>query len=276
MIAPLPRYASDLGPDNRCHISLAVRPRPALEAVSVRLATGPLQGLTIEWPSPFPGRIRRVISRSGAHRRYIVACYRHGDREAHGDATEEASAFVLLDACAGVEFQEQPVRFKFDWLNGQHEHVPDILVATGARSEFWECKRSCEANGFWIRKRSERMRELLLPFGVGYRVVTGDLLYRDYFLANARILRRFARRVVAVSASSEATAHARAAGEIALGRLASFLSGEEPIADVLALVYAGTLCADLRRPLTTHTPIRLPTTEEERPWVWQLFDVVSA
>ncbi|HEU0197674.1 MAG TPA: hypothetical protein VFQ88_10730 [Nevskiaceae bacterium] len=244
--------------------------------MSKHLGASPVPGLTIEWPSPFPGRIRRVISRSGAHRRYVVACYRHGDLEAHADATEEASAFALLDACAGVEFQEQPARLKFDWLDGQHEHVPDILVATGARSEFWECKRSSEADGFWIRKRSERMRELLLPLGVGYRVVTGDVLHRGSFLANAQILRRFAKHVVAVSASSEATARTCAAGEIVLSRLASFLSGEEPIADVLALVYAGTLCADLRAPLTAHTPIRLPSTEEERPWVWQLFDAASA
>lgn len=276
MVARLTASALELGPHSRYLLTPSPKLIPALARVQRQLCSTPTAGLAIEWPSSFPSRIRKVISRSGAHRRYIVPCYRYGDVEAHGDATEEAAAFILLDACAGVEFQEQPARFKFEWTGRQRQHVPDILVASDARCEFWECKRSSEANGFWIRKRSERMRELLLPFGVGYRVVTGELLYRDYFLANARILRRFARRVVAVSASSEATAHARAAGEIALGRLASFLSGEEPIADVLALVYAGTLCADLRRPLTTHTPIRLPTTEEERPWVWQLFDVVSA
>lgn len=276
MVALLPSDVSYLGTDSRYPVALSVKPQPALEAVCKRLGTDPISGLTIEWPSPFPGRIRKVISRSGAHRRYSVRCYRHGERDAHGDAAEEAASFILLDACPRIEFQEQPARLKFEWLGRQHEHVPDILVATGVRCEFWECKRSSEADGFWIRKRSERMRELLLPLGVGYRVVTGDLLHRNSYLANARIMRRFAKHPVPESTLAEAAACTRAAGEIALGKLADFLIGKESVADVLALMHAGTLCADLSHPLTRRTPIRLPSTEEEEPWVWQLFDAASA
>lgn len=276
MIALPTPSASELGTSSRYLQTPSLKSRPALEAVQRRLGSTPTRALTIEWPQPFPGRIRRVISRSGTHRRYIVPAYRQGDHEAHGDATEEADAFILLDACAGVEFQEQPARFKFEWLGSVREHIPDVLVATRTRCEFWECKRSAEADGFWIRKRTERMRELLQPLGVGYRLVTGDPLHRDSFLTNARILRRFAKRVVTASTSAEATARTRAAGEITLLRLTAFLTGEAPVADVLALVYDGTLCADLRHPLTRQTAIRLPHTTEETPWVWQLFGAASA
>lgn len=275
MVALLPSNASQVGADSRYLVTLSPKPQLALEAVRQRLGAEPVSGLKITWPLMFPGRVRKVISRSGVHRRYSVPCYRYGEREAHGDAVEEAAAFILLDACPGIEFQEQPARLQFEWLDRQRDHIPDILVAAGACCEFWECKRSSEADGFWIRKRSERVRELLMPLGVGYRVITGDLLYRGSFLANARILRRFAKHSVSDSVLAEATARTRAAGEVALGELAGFLAGKEPIADVFALLYAGRLRANLSQPLTGRTSIRLPSTEEEESWVWQLFDAVS-
>lgn len=271
MVALLPSNASDLGIDSRYLVTLTPKPRPALEAVRKRLGTEPIAGLTIQWPTPFPGRIRKVITRSGAHRRYSVPCYRYGEREAHGDAAEEAASFILLDACPGVEFQEQPARLTFEWRGAHVDHIPDILVASDERFEFWECKRASQANDFWIRKRSERLRELLTPIGIGYRVVTGDTLYRGSYLANARQLRRFAKRPVSDSVALEAILRTRAAGAIDMVKLAGYLASDEPLADLLALIYAGTLYADLSSPLRCTAQIRLPTTEEEPPWALRLF-----
>jgi hypothetical protein len=276
LVALLPSNASELGTNSRYLVTLSPKPRPLLEAVCKRLGTDPISGLTIEWPTPFPGRIRNVITRSGAHRRYSVPCYRYGEREAHGDAAEEAASFILLDSCPGVEFQEQPARLTFEWRGDHVNHIPDIFVASKGRCEFWECKRASQANDFWIRKRSERLCELLTPLGIGYRVVTGDTLCRGSFLSNARQLRRFAKRPVSDSIVMEATLRTRAAGAIGLGELAGYLPGDEPLADLLALIYMGTLCADVSSPLTPSTHARLRTEEEEPPWVLQLFAPVPA
>lgn len=273
-LVALATAAFEIG-NSRYLLTPSPKPRPSLIRAQERLGSKPVAGLSIEWPSPFPSRIRKVVTRSGAHRRYVVPCYRCGDVEAHGDAAEEAAAFILLDACPDVEFQEQPARFSFEWIGRWHQHVPDLLVATDTRFEFWECKRSFEAGRFWIRKRSERLQELLTPLGNGYRVVTGETLYRDSFLANARQLRRFAKRPMSETVIAEAALRTRTAGELAIHELADMLSDDEPASDVLALLYAGVLCTDLSRPLTRQSRVHL-RTQEEHPWVWRLFDRVAA
>jgi len=273
-LVALATAAFEIG-NSRYLLTPSPKPRPSLIRAQERLGSKPVAGLSIEWPSPFPSRIRKVVTRSGAHRRYVVPCYRCGDVEAHGDAAEEAAAFILLDACPDIEFQEQPARITFEWIGRWHQHVPDLLVATDTRFEFWECKRSFEAGRFWIRKRSERLQELLTPLGNGYRVVTGETLYRDSFLANARQLRRFAKRPMSETVIAEAALRTRTAGELAIHELADMLSDDEPASDVLALLYAGVLCTDLSRPLTRQSRVHL-RTQEEHPWVWRLFDRVAA
>jgi len=273
-LVALATAAFEIG-NSRHLLTPSPKPRPALIRAQGYLGSKPISGLSIEWPSRFPSRVRKVVTRSGAHRRYVVPCYRHGDVEAHGDAAEEAAAFILLDACPDVEFQEQPARFSFEWIGRWHQHVPDLLVATDTRFEFWECKRSSEAGQFWIRKRAERLKELLTPLGVGYRVVSGEMLYRDAFLANAKRLRRFAKRPLSETAVVEAALRTRTAGELAIHELADMLSDDEPVSDVLALLYAGILCADLSLPLTRQSRVHL-RTQEEHPWVWRLFDRVAA
>lgn len=147
-------------------------------------------GIRIEWPWTEHGRARTVITRSGAHRRYIVPCFRSGLREAHGDAPEERDAFILLDACAGVEFQEQPARILFEWRGTQHEHFPDILVLARTIKEFWECKKDRESLDLEVRRRTERLIELLAPLGFGYRLVTTSQLNQKQLIENAIRMRR--------------------------------------------------------------------------------------
>lgn len=152
--------AFDLGNSGRYLLTPSPGPRPALIRAHEHLGFEPTSGLSIEWPSPFPGRIRKVVTRSGAHRRHVIPCYRYGDVEAHGEAAEEEATFSLLDSCPGLAFQEQPARFIFQWSGETRQHIPDLLVACRQRQEFWEYKRTEEAGNFWIRKRSEWLREL--------------------------------------------------------------------------------------------------------------------
>jgi hypothetical protein len=216
-----------------------------------------------------------VISRSGTRRRYIVPRYRYGECEAHGEAREEELSFILLDACDGIEFQEQPCRLAFEF-NQSCEHFPDILVATEGRTEFWECKRTRDAEQFWIRNRAERLRALLGPMDMGYRVVTTAQLTPGAYVDNAKLLRRFAKHPVTATVKLEATVQLHAAGQSTLGDLAQSLGSADAISDIHALVYGGCVCADLSARLDARSLLHLPRSDERVPWVWQLFDPASA
>lgn len=276
LVVRLPESASDLGSDSRYLLTPSPKPRLALAQLRARVCAEPVVGLTIEWPTSPSGRIKRVISRSGTRRRYVIPSYRYGDREAHGEAPEEAAACILLDACAGVEFQEQPARFIFEWCGESNEHIPDLLIASHGRYEFWECKRPAEVAQFWIRKRSERLRLLLAPYGITYRVVTSKELCRDHYLANAKQLRRFAKHPVSESVRMESELRIQRAGTMTVQDLSDVLDSPEPTADVLALIYRGNLCADLSQKLTNETPLLPSDRSGGHPWVWQIFESVNA
>lgn len=229
----------------------------------------------MDWPETLSGRIKKVITRSGTRRRYAVPCYRYGNREAHCEAAEEATACILLDACPDIEFQEQPLRLTFQWCGEAHQHIPDLLVACGTRYEFWECKRTGEASQFRIRKRSERLREILAPLKIRYRVVTGQELLAGSYSANARLIRRFATRSVSEWVRLEANLRTQRASTMTLGALVDVLDAEDSACDVLALIYEGALSVDMSVLLTRESAIYPPASEGSEPWVWQIFDQVN-
>lgn len=275
MVAWLPLPPPESGDSSRYLLTLSPKPRPLLQRLRDRLGAQPVAGLQIQWPAEWPSRIRRVISRSGTRRRYIVPCYRYGDIEAHGEAKEEEMAFVLLDACDGVEFQEQPCRLSFEFHGEPHEHIPDILVAAADHHEFWECKRTHEAMQFWIRKRAERLRALLAPLNIGYRVVSTSNLLTGAYLDNARLLRRFAKHPVSETTTLEAALRLRAANQLTVGQLARYLNSTAPLEDIFALIYSGNAHADLAKKLNINS-LLYPSPDRPLPWVRQLFEPASA
>jgi len=264
--------APQLGTDGRYLLTPSLKPRPTLEVVRARLGDSPVAGLLIEWPVSFPDRIRTVVTRSGTRRRYIVPCFRYGDIEAHGEAAEEEAAFIVLDACPGIEFQEQPCKFTFQWCGETCQHIPDLLVASRERCEFWECKRAEEAGHFWIRKRSERLRGLLAPLHVGYRVVSGLELFAGCYLDNAKRLRRFAKHLASLSNEAEARAQLDRNGALSFQQLAGKFRGASAEDDLMAMIYGGDLLTSLAVKLTRQSQLYLSSNDGRLPWVWQLFD----
>lgn len=264
--------APQLGDNSRYLLTPSLKSRPALDLVRARLGNSPIDGLAIEWPTAFPDRIRKVITRSGTRRRYVVPCFRHGDREAHCEAAEEAAACILLDACAGIEFQEQPARLSFQWCGEANQHIPDLLVASEDRYEFWECKRAEESQDFWIRKRTERLQELLTPFHIGYRIVSGVELFSECFLDNAKRLRRFAKHPVSPSSEAEARAQLECHGTLGLQQLAGRLRSASPTDDLMAMIYHGSVVTNMGIKLTTLSQLYTSCDERRNPWVWQLCD----
>ncbi|TLY50613.1 MAG: hypothetical protein E6K53_09930 [Gammaproteobacteria bacterium] len=206
----------------------------------------------------------------------MVPCYRGGLREAHGEAPEEEAAFILLDACVGVEFQEQPAKILFEWRGTEHEHFPDILVLARSIKEFWECKKDHESLDLVVRRRTERLTELLAPLGFGYRLVTTSQLTQKYLLNNAISMRRRAsskvpdyvdRRIAKLGFDASIQA-ARLLG-----------SNSRDSADHLSLLYAclyqGVLTGNLWKPISIGMDVKRSSSNTVQPWVWQIFDRIN-
>ncbi len=235
-----------------------------------------MPGLKIIWPQTVHGRARKIITRSGARRRYCVPCFRGGDREAHGESAEEATAAVLLDACAGVAFQEQPARFDFEWRGEVVTHFPDALVVSNDLREFWECKRDDEAKDLLIRRRTDRLRELLVPSGFGYRLVTTSQLHPDGFYENAIAMRRHAKLLDGLPDWSRSLAQAFSR-DVSLSAHAALrgLPPDSRHAALWSLLYRGHLVADVRDRISLDSLVRLPSTLRGLPWVWELLEKSS-
>jgi len=262
--------ATQFGANSRHLPTPSPKHRPALAQVRARLGSSYAGPLKIDWPHDL-GRIREVISRSGTRRRFVVPCFRFGDREAHCEAAEEAAACILLDACAGVEFQEQPARLTFHWRGEARQHIPDLIVVSPKRCEFWECKRAEESDGFWIRKRSETLRELLAPLQIGYRVVSGLELLAASYLINAKLLRRFAKHPISRSVAIEAKALLAHHGALTIQQLAGTFRSVSPACDVMAMIYRGDVHVDFANTLTSQSVLYPPSDDRSTPWVWRLF-----
>ncbi|WP_290594899.1 hypothetical protein [Arenimonas sp. SCN 70-307] len=182
-------------------------------------------------------------------------------------------AAIILDACFGTDFQEQPAELTFDWRSRSHRHYPDFLVVAGELREFWEIKNDKEAADIRFRRRAERLSELLEPLGYAYRLVAGSVLSRGAYYRNAILLRRFR--------SALQTLHPRYLRSIpeipprkvivASELLRNIPSGQSD-GVLLSLLFEGKVSADLSKPVTAYTNIHPPLSSQGRmPWVWELF-----
>lgn len=232
-------------------------------------------GIRIDWPQNESGRVRNIISRGGLRRRYRVSCFRGGDREAQGEAPEEEKLYVLLDACAGVEFQDQPATFTFEWNGVQEVHRPDALVVIDDAKEFLECKKDHEARSLYIRRRSERLSELLLPLGFGYRVVSTRMLSAGSYFENAVRMRRRAKfhlphevmeRVRRLASGTPLSKASEVLGDISISC---------PLDLLHTLLYRGELSGNLSQPISLGMEVGPPRARGVLPWVWDLFEKIS-
>lgn len=231
-------------------------------------------GIRIEWPQTAHGRARKILSRSGARRRYVVPCFRGAVREAHCEAGEERDAAILLDACAGIQFQEQPAKLVFDLAGAKHEHWPDLLVVSDNRREFWECKDSKSCQDLFVRHRTTRLREALAPLRYGYRVVSTNELSQGSYLANALLMRR--RHMLSIPPQVQAGIRAWLAdfSPTQAQFLGAFLPSD-PFGLLCCLLYAGAVRGQLREPISLEMMIRPSRAEEDVPWVWEVLEKTS-
>jgi len=206
-----------------------------------------------------------------------VPCFRDQERFAHCEAPEEATGVVLLDACAGVEFQEQPAKIQYEWLGEIRDHYPDCLVVTGAHKEFWEFKKDHEVEDVFFRRRAERVAKLLASLGFAYRLVSARYLMQAAYYRNAIEMRRHAKQLAKypnwlVHLSARMTGKAPETAQVAL----AFLPQEQRLAALHSCLYNGILVTDLSVAISLESYVHPPPrTGGGMPWVWELFEKSS-
>lgn len=232
-------------------------------------------GIEVHWAQSEHGRERGTITRGGSRRRYAVQCFRGGDRTAHCESAEEAFAATLLDACAGMSFQEQPAKIQFIW-NGQSTiHYPDLIVVSDEKTEFWECKRDHEVLSIFVRRRCERLQELLAQLGLGYRLVSTTQLQVGSYLENAIRMRRRAKMVVSPVTTLLLKQHSWLTNLSKAGNVLGDISISGSLDELYTLLYSGQLSGNLSRPISLGMDIGPTRARGKPPWVWDLFGKAS-
>lgn len=228
--------------------------------------------IRILWPWEEHGRARTVVTRSGAHRRYIVPCFRGGDREVHCDAAEERDLAILLDACVGIEFQEQPAAMVFEFNGQEVEHFPDFLAIGGGRKIFFECKKDHEALDLYIRCRTTRLRELLRPLGFEYQLVTTCQLQAAAYLENCRRMRRRANVGIDFVTLRQHVQYASGASITARRLLAKSTQnvGVDPLNALYSGLYQGIFVGDLSEEISLNMTVDISDHPGEKPWLWHV------
>ena len=152
--------------------------------------------IQIEFPKNGKLRSRKVVSRSNARSTGKYPSWKMG-RMIQFESKHEKHAFMLLDADpAVISFHEQPciVRFEMDGI--VHKHYPDILVEFASGRELWEVKESSDANGSFIKRRTEILSQQLPSLGYTYRLVLAEQLSTEPRLRNVRQLLMFGNKPV--------------------------------------------------------------------------------
>ena len=240
------------------------------------LAVSEAAGIRINWPESESGRVRDLISRAGVRRRYKVPCFRDGDREAQAESEEESRLYVLLDACAGVTFQEQPATIEFELGGDAEEHLPDTLIVTDHVKVFVECKDDSEVDSLYLRKRAERLKNLLRQLDFGYLMLSNKHLTAGEYLTNAIRMRRRAKMMCdhpkwVKCVKGWQLRHKEAAASTILAELPD----DQKLDALYSLLYSGDLVGDLRHSITLDMHVRPPLSNGELPWVWELFEKAS-
>lgn len=157
----------------------------------------PQSAAGVQWRLPDEGKVRarKLLSRAATRPVYRFTSLKMG-RSIHLESALEHQVAMLLDACPTVDaFGEQPVTIEFDTGRGMAKHIPDLALTHRGQPWFLELKYSKDVDQACL-DRTRRLTELLMPLGIGYRLVTEKDLPQQPRLSNAWVLLQRGRRTV--------------------------------------------------------------------------------
>ena len=223
----------------------------------------PNAGVQWWWPEHGKVRARKLLSRAAMRPIYRFTSLKMG-RSIHLESALEHQIAMLLDACPTVEaFAEQPVTMEFDSGQGVARHIPDLAVYSHGRPWFLELKYSKDVDSSCMQ-RTQRLISLLVPLGIGYRLVTEKNLPHQRRLSNAWALLQRGRPTVPQDLSLMNYQQVLSSPGISLGRL----GWATPLiaASVARDLMQGRLHTDFGNALTPDSPVW--TSQTEGNWLW--------
>jgi hypothetical protein len=142
---------------------------------------------------------RRVVKRSNARSTGKFPSWKM-DRMIEFESLYELAAFQYLECNPSVKhYWAQPCKIQYRDGEAECLHYPDICVDFGTHKELWEIKPESELDDTDLIRRTRLLTPLLLQRGYVYRVIGGEILRRQPFYSNQRLLLRHRIRTVSVA-----------------------------------------------------------------------------
>lgn len=234
--------------------------------------------LRIDWPPDGEIRARNIISRSraiptGKHWSSTLA------RSVHWESNVECDGQILADACAGVAtYREQPCKIRFRDDGANQTHVPDLFV-DGAlpRPLLIEFKSDQDPHLSDAIARALVLTPALREAGYDYHIVLASTLQRSNYLANARLILRFARQApteldIALATKAFEKKYQLPTRDYLRGRT----SDVSALQGMYRLILGGYITVPMHEPLTDQTPLTwhgCPAREEGIQWLQAAFNL---
>ncbi len=278
-IAGIPEMPTGWKPSQWAHRTILpmnnyVTPSVAPAAVALQrhlpLAKWPSGPSDVHFELPTPGqlRVRRLVHRGAP--RPVSKCYSLKlKRIVQCESSLEVDVAKLLDACPAVTvFAEQPLALHYFDDGIPRRHVPDYMFQAGDHRGLIEVKFEADINDE-IRHRTERLIELLKPYGWRYRVVTEATVRSDHLLDNVQKLLRRGRQHPPEHWSLATFDRIRRSGPIALGEFGWHQAGQVQTIWISHEILVGNVQVDLSCKLSAGTLLHVerPDLGGALPWL---------
>lgn len=205
-------------------------------------------------------RVRQVISRSTCKVVYKFPSIKLR-RMVYCESGLELDYVYLLDADHDViSFQEQPGKIRY-YLNGElHEYTPDFLVIRPHKKQIVEVKPISKASTEEYRILFGIIEAICHEAGYEFIVATEVTIREESRLSNVKVFWRYGRTPIGPPHHIYCQEFFNHKPQATLGELFEFFDrkGEEK-GVVFSLLYRGVVGIDIKQPLTTHSPIYLPS-----------------
>lgn len=239
-----------------CHLSVTPSMGASLWERLRLLASsyGSSSSLAILMPKNGEERVRNLVHR-GAPRPVCKYPSFKLNRTVECESLLEVDLAILLDASPAISaFAEQAVTLCYFECGARRNHVPDYVVLVRGQLHLVEVKFKHDVDTD-VQSRTARLRSLLRPMGISYRVWTEEHIRQGTWLENARQLLRRGRYSISDLELLNCYERLRSRGPSTLEQWGWHESGNHTAVGVARLILQGRARVDLSRRLSAQTRI---------------------
>ena len=158
-----------------------------------------------------------------------------------------------------ISYREQPGRIYYTLGGKRHRYTPDLLVERRSEKQIIEVKLKKVAEKEEYRRLFHIAGEICRRESYEFRVATEETIRLQPRLNGIKLLYKYARTVLLPQHQIGCHEFFTMKQEAPLGEVTRFFASKGVGQQVVyALIFHGVLSADLTRPLTQHSVVRLP------------------